>query len=601
MKHFLHTLTLVLAVLAAVPALAQGNLRKAQAHTSATPATRATSEVKLTQCVAAVYGVGEDGLADYYLIFSEKGGATFNMSEGTITTADDHILTLDMYAGPSSPIELPAGTYSPAESGSMTYMSDYSCSFYFGSNGTEESSQLLSGGVTVEYDGTNYTISATDAAGTTYTYSGAITFTDPTGSTYVYPQIGADVNTTFTGGMGIYHGNLYESNTGNMYINLFDCDFDKETGEMLGTGYSLALCAFNKLFTNPANARVMPGTYTMARNFKTNTYYPGLEMDYIGVTIVFGSYVKQRKSMTDTDDDYAFAYVQDGTVTITEGSADDKYNISVDCTTADGHRIKATATDIEFVIIDMSDDEGKSAVSNLDHDVDLSLDYITKARAYFNGEQNGTNVFTIDLGSPSGKDGTEGDLLRIELQTSTTRDDFPTGSYEVMEENHLWTNLYAPYMLTQGYFTDQGELTGTRYWHFAKDRYCVVDTFAAVVYGSVGIEKAAETDEYTFTIALEDGNGYAIRGLWTGPVEKNYEYTGIGQVSTDGGVGSYSVSPDGTITLGGITSGAQVSVYSADGRLAKRTSGAQVSFSNLPQGIYIIRPEGGKPIKYIKK
>lgn len=47
-----------------------------------------------------------------------------------------------------------------------------------------------------------------------------------TGTT-VYPQIPTDVNTTFTGGMAYYHGNLMESNTGNIYINLFDCDFDR--------------------------------------------------------------------------------------------------------------------------------------------------------------------------------------------------------------------------------------------------------------------------------------------------------------------------------------------------------------------------------------
>ena len=72
------------------------------------------------------------------------------------------------------------------------------------------------------------------------------------------------------------------------------------------------------------------------------------------------------------------------------------------------------------------------------------------------------NVYTVDLGSPSGKDGNEGDLLRMEFQTSAGTAYLPSGTYELMENDHLWTNLYAPYKMTRGYFDNVGGRTGTR-------------------------------------------------------------------------------------------------------------------------------------------
>lgn len=600
MKHIFHRLSLVLALLTTVPALAQTSLHKVKAVSHAT--TRTASEVTLTQCVAAVYSVGEDGLGDYYLIFSEKGNATFDMSAGTLTTADDNTLTLDLYAEASSPIVLPEGVYSPGEEGAMTYYPDYSTSIYYDESGNEKSSQLLTGGVNVvKNDDGTYSVTATDAAGTTYSYTGNISFTDPSASTYVYPQIGADVNVTFTGGLAYYYGNLYESKTGNMYINLYSGEYDSESGGMTSTGYDLAICAFSSLFGDPANAKVLPGTYTVGRSFQKNTYYPGMEIDYIGMTIVFGTYIKQRKAMTGGDSDYAYSYIVDGTVVITEGSSDRRYNVTVDLLTDDGHTVKGTATNVEFSVTDLSDDSGVSVDSNLDHDVELDLDYIKTARSYYLGEQNGVKIFTVDLGSPSGKDGDEGDLIRMEFQADVNSTDLPAGTYEVMENNHLWTNQYAPFQLTQNYFTDQGERTGTRYMHFAKGRYCVADTFAAVVAGRVSVEKVEGTDNYHFTINLQDGNAFDITGDWTGPMERNYDLSAISQATLTNGKVGFTTNADGSLTVNGVESSESVSVFTADGRLVSRGTGARVDLGQLPQGIYLIKTHKQGTIKYVKQ
>lgn len=606
MKHTLNFLTLLLALVLAVPAMAQTKRHKVKAPAASTVAAQADQQITLTQCVAAVYANVSGGLGNYYLIFSEKGGASFDMENGAIVTKDDNTLVIDAYALASSPIVMPEGVYSPAESSAVTdmsYTTDYSYSIVFDASGKEASSSLLKNGVQVSKaeDGA-YTISATDKNNVTYTYTGKLNFTDPSANTHVFPQISADVNATCTGGLAYYHGNLYQSKTGNMYINLFDGDFDPETGGMTGLGYNLSLCVFNRLFPNSKNATVLPGTYTVARNFHSGTYYPGMEIDYMGMTMPFGSYVKQRKSLSGNDNDYAYAYIVDGTITIEEGSEAGKFNVTVDCVADDGHVVKATATNVAFPVTDLSDDKPAAVVSTLTEDVDLKLDYVQKARAYFRGEQNGCNVFRVDIGSPSGRDGSEGDILRMDFLADVTASDLPEGTYELMEENHLWDTYYAPFKLVQGYFEDAGDLSGTRYEHFAEGKLNVMDNYAAVISGRVGVEKVSGTDNYRFSIDVADGNGFFIKGEWTGPVEKNYTPTGIGEVSTSENDRLVVVSAaDGQLTLQGVASTEGVNIYTADGRLALSSRGAKVNAVSLPQGVYIIKAEGKQPVKFIKK
>lgn len=607
MKHLFTSLfACLLTLLAGVPAVAQSGLHKVRAAAATAP--RAASQVTLTQCAAAVYNTGQDGLGNYYIIFSEKGDVTVDLANGTVSASDDNLLFLDLYATASSPIVLPEGTYTAGDSGAMTF-SEYTYSSYYNANGAEESANALSAVNVKRADDGTYTITATDVQGATYTYTGKISFVDPSANTHVFPQIGADINVTCTGGMGFYHGNLYESKTGNMYINLFTGAFDPETGGMTETGYNLSLCVFSRLFPDSKQAHVMPGTYTMARNFQTDTYYPGMEIDYMGVTIPFGTYVKQRRAMTGSDTDYAYAYIVDGTITITDGTESGKYNVTVDCITDDGHTVKATATDVEFPVTDLSDDKPAAVVSNLNDDVALNLDYVKTARAYYSGKQNGTHVFTVDIGSPAGRDGNEGDLMRMEFQTGLDANDLREGTYQLMEQNHLWTNLYAPYKLTQGYFTDEGELTGTRYWHFAEGRYQVVDLYAAVISGSVSVERVKGSDtDYHFTIDVADGNGFYIQGEWTGPLEKNYNPadievdTGIAQATTaQGNRLTVAYGADGSLTLEGVADDAEVSLYGVDGRLALTQHGAHVAASALPAGVYVVKAAGFAPVKVVKR
>ena len=581
MKKTLQIITLLLAVLAS-PVAAQ---------------------VAMTHVVASYYTEASDatgGSENYYLVVADKSNAVYNVTEGSIQATNANVAAIDFYAPSGTGKDLPSGVYK-AGTGSLYYDADYSYTTKYDMAGKAGKEGVINSDVTVTKNADNtYTVVFSDANDIEYTYTGTLSFVDMNSSTSVYPQIPNDINTTFTGGMAYYHGNLMESNTGNIYINLYDCDFDPETGNMQGTGYDLAICAFNRLFGDPKTATIMPGTYTVARNFKSETFFPGMEIDYSGMTVLMGTYVKRRKSLTGVDSDYDYAYITDGTIVITEGEEAGTFDFQIDCTTDRGHKVKGTAKNISFTIVDVSDDKEKSVESNLDHDVALDLTYVPKARAYFLGNQNGVNVFTVDIGSPSGKDGTEGDILRMEFQTQAGTAYLPSGTYELMENDHLWTNLYAPYKMTRGYFDEVGGRTGTRYEHFARDRYNVVDTFAFVYSGRVGVEQLVG-EEYKFNIELADGHGFLIQTEWSGPMELCYDpSTSIDDVVANGG-SLLSFVDDRTLAINAALDGEKVRLYSVDGQLLLTTDKNIVDVSQLASGIYVVKVGNKLTTKIVKK
>ena len=561
------------------------------------------AQTAMTHVVASYYTEASDatgGSENYYLVVADKSNAVYNVTEGTIQATNANVAAIDFYAPSGTGKDLPSGVYK-ANSGNLYYDADYSYTTKYGMTGKPGKENAIDGDVSVTKNADDtYTVVFSDANGIEYTYTGTLSFVDMNTSTSVYPQIPTDINTTFTGGMAYYHGNLMESNTGNIYINLYDCAFDPETGNMQGTGYDLAICAFNRLFGDPKTATIMPGTYTVARNFKSETFFPGMEIDYNGMTVLMGTYVKRRKSLSGADSDYDYAYITDGTIVITEGEEAGTFDFQIDCTTDRGHKVKGTAKNIAFTIVDVSDDKEKSVESNLDHDVELDLAYVPKARAYFLGNQNGVNVFTVDIGSPSGMDGTEGDILRMEFQTKPGTAYLPSGTYELMENDHLWTNLYAPYKMTRGYFDEVGGRTGTRYEHFARERYNVVDTFAFVYSGRVGVEQLAG-EEYKFNIELADGHGFLIQTEWSGPMELCYNpETSIDDVVADGG-SVLSFVDERTLAVNAALDGEKVRLYSVDGQLLLTTDKNIVDVSQLASGVYVVKVGNKLTTKIVKK
>lgn len=541
-------------------------------------------------------GSGVDGYENYYLVLSDDDEANYNATDGVMTAHDGAVATLDLYAPEGTGIDLPAGTFNASE-GTKFYDADYTYVENYDAKGNGDGGVNIDGDISVAKDETTgvYTVSFSDEDGNTYTYQGELSFTNMSaGGSNTYPQISTDINTTFTGGVAYYYGNLMESQTGNMVLNLYDGEYDATTGGMTGKGHDLVINLYNRLFGDPKTATVVPGTYTVARNFKTNTFFPGMEIDYMGMTVVMGTYVKRRKAVTGMDSDYDYCYITDGTITITEGEQAGTFDFVIDCTTDRGHKVQGTAKGISFPVTDMSEENTKDVDSNLEEDVDLKFDRVAKSRIYSLGVQNGVQVFTVDLGSPSGKDDPDGvgdqDLLRMEFQAPEGSAYLPEGTYTMMDQGHLFTNLYAPFQLTRGYWDQYGGRTGTRYEHFRKcpdtehNLWWVVDKWTTVYAGTVGVTK---TDDfhYKFTIDLYDGNGFKISGVYDKEMEYHY-------------------APDAITSIDGINAnvnGAKVAVYSVGGQLLK-TSEASVaeSIANLPNGIYLVKTNN-KTIKIVKK
>ncbi len=599
MKKTLLLILLLMAV-SAVPSAAQQQLVKKRATLSlvkkrahATPhkaAAAAADAQPLGSVVLAAYypssASGVDGMENYYLVLADNDDVTYDITAGTITATSAHVAILDLYAPEGTGIDLPAGEYGAGE-GSMYYDTDFSYLSTYDATGTDDGGADLGGTVRVDKadDGT-YTVTLADAAGTTYAYEGALTFTNmASGGSTVYPQIGTDLtDLAFTGGMANYYGNLMDSKTGNMVIDLYNGEYN-ENGGLTSKGVDLCINLFNRLFGDPKTATLVPGTYTVARNFKVNTFFPGMEVDYAGVTIVMGTYVKRRKSLTgSTDIDYDYAYIVDGTVTIEAGDTEGTFNVTVDLTTDRGHKVTGSGRNIAFPVTDQSTSSEKDVDSNLDHDVALDFGRVAKSRIYSLGVQNGVQIFTVDLGSPSGKDDPEimgdQDLLRMEFQAPLGSAYLPEGTYQLMEESHLYYNLYAPYQLTRGYFVDGGR-TGTRYEHFMKCSYpkehtWAVDSFATVYSGTVGVTRIDST-HYKFAIDLYDGKGFQISGTFDKETE-------------------YCYSPADILGVDGVADNRRrtVRVYTLGGQYVGNSTDA------LPGGIYIIK-SGNTTTKTIKK
>ena len=531
------------------------------------------------------------------MVLSDKEDVSYNVNEGQIKAKNATVAELDLYAPEGTGIDLPAGTFAASE-GKLYYNPDLTYVENFDDKGNSDGGVDIANDITVskaENDGNvTYTLSFSDVNGTQYSYVGDMVFNNMSaGSSDVYPQISTDINTTFHGGIGYYYGNLMDSKTGNMVLNLYDGEYDTQTGGMTGKGHDLVINLYNRLFGDPKTATVVPGTYTVARNFKVGTFFPGMEIDYNGMTVVMGTYVKRRKAVTGMDTDYDYCYITNGTITIAEGEKEGTFDITVDCTTDRGHKVTGTAKGISFIYYDQSEKDDKDVDSNLEEDVHLKFDRVEKSRIYSLGVQNGVQVFSVDLGSPSGKDDQDytgdQDLLRMEFQAAEGSQYLPEGTYTLMEESHLWTNMYAPFMMTRGYFYNNGERTGTRYHHFRKNPDpatrlpWVVDKWATVYSGTVGVSKTDNT-HYKFVINLFDGKGFQITGEFDKEMEYNYEPSSI--------TGIEGIKADFT---------GKTEIYSVGGQLMQTIDGTKAaSIANLPSGIYIVK-SNNKTTKIVKK
>lgn len=591
--------------IAGVQPSAGADKRPASAGIVTAATATATLPTEMTRVLNASYDPQDESVADFYMLFSDRADATWSKEDGP-KAVDGYILRLDCYAPLSaSPISLAEGSYQPSyDYTAMTYDPDYSYLQYFDADGNAGAEYGLSGNITVSRSSNgSYLITVPVDGGSTITVSGQIGFDDGTLPPSVFGQIKRDLNLTLDGALAIYDGNLYQSNTGSMYINLYDHAFNPETGGMTENGMSLALQVFGKLFADSKTATLDPGTYQVGRSFRRFTWYPGTEIEYMGMTGLMGCYAKERN--TDLySDGYAYSYLSDGTIVI-EDMGDGVFSITVDAVTTYGHTVKATFQGT-VPVRDQSDDSGKTAISTLEDDVELNLSPIPVCRVFNAGVVNGCQVFMADIGSPAGRDGiTEGDIMRVEFALASGTSLLQEGTYTVMEGKY--DNYYEPYKLGKGRFISASsggtDLSGTRYMHFEEGRNLIMDHYAPADEGTVSLTHNAD-DTWTFNIHIIDDAQFRIDGEWTGPLELMYDpeaIAAIDGITADDSQPALHWLDSDTLILSGVADASSATLYNLQGiQIDAPVHGCLISVKNLPAGVYVLQYKSSS-FKIVKK
>lgn len=496
----------------------------------------------------ATYDKLSDDLAEYYMLCSTTG-AQYDPASGEIYAPKGMLLYLDLFAKPNAGSGIPVGTYTAGDGKSaFTYDKEYTYISVLDDKSQPKNEIAITGEITVTNPtGDVYQITTPviiNGKEKIARFRGTFKFDNAQQTTDAFYQLKYDVDTKFNGGFGLYYGNLMQANTGNMVLRLYTGKFDNYTGAMLEPGYCVELMLFGPLFSDPKDAEVAPGTYTVARNFAKNTWFPGMDANYMGQALTFGTFLQEvREDPSFGDQGYAWAYASSGTITI-EDIGGKARRITLDMKSKTGYAIRGTYEG-ELPITDVSDDKKGAVVSTLTEDLALNIGYIKEGHIWHTGDQYGCRSFTVDLGNDSGRDefmanevrtNEKGaDCMRLEFLTDTDAAELPAGIYQVMEENY--TTYYKPGRMRQGYFANGGELTGTRWMHLRHENYerpyFYMDGLAPAVAGTITVERPGKyaddgKEVYIFRIDLIDDADFLITGEWEGPVSLEYDSVALG-------------------------------------------------------------------------
>ncbi len=575
---------------------------------AAAPETPPASMVKQ---LPSYFTAGEDNVGNYYLMLASTNSASYDRNNG-VQIKNGFALFIDLYAPQTEHFVLPTGTYKQSDDNeSMTFDPYYTYLAYYDANGKHDGKDewFPASDVTVtKKEGSDTYVVALrisyNGRSSIITYEGELMFADANGAATAFPQIRTNLNLDCKGSFAVYDGNLYQSNTGSMYLNIYEKGFNPETGGMTEAGYSLALQLFGKLFSDSKKATLDPGTYTMSRNFSRYSWYPGIEVEYMGMSAIMGCYAKQRT----TDGTYAYSYIADGTIVVEDMGAD-VFRVTVDCVTNLGYTVKAKFEGT-VPVVDKSDDHGTgpAPLSTLEDDVQLDLKKIKQGHIWNGGVVNNCQTFLLDIGSPSGRDEevtNGGDIMRIEFVSAGGTRYLEEGTYTVMDEKY--DTFYEPFKLGIGRFVGLGDgstdISGTRYMHFEEGRYMIMDHYAPAVKGTVAVTKN-DDDTHTIDIALMCDKNFRMDGSWTGPIELMYNpdgIVGIEDITAETKPVAITYLDNNTIAISNNPAGSHVAVYTITGmKVSCPVSGDIINIESLASGIYILSINN-QSFKIVKK
>lgn len=605
------SLLAIAAALLSISAIAAPMAKAPRASQAMAPQRAAT--LSTPYVVAALY---DDNLTtpNYYLVLSDKSDAQYSSASGSVTLQNGYLLCLDLYNQPTTPPALLPGVYNMGggseAAGIFTFNGEYTYIARY-ENGQEVSSIAITTPITVTRDSDGVygiTVEATENGNTvTITFQGRINLSSISERPTVYPQLLHDVTANLRrGGLANYQGVTDYTLNGVTYLNLYSAPFNNETGAMVTSGYHLCMLIAHKRFVRASDFTVVPGEYDMATTLARDTWYPGREVEYHiedqSITMPFGSYIRYFDASKD-EDRYTYGYLAEGKLIIEKGD-DGKYSGTFSGKTDRGYSIECQFSG--DITLNTSEATFPTVMSSLTDDVNLDFHLIKTGRVYYRGVQGGCNVFTLDIGSPSGKDEAMamagGDLMRFEVLSSRSHRYIESGLYPVVLRR--WNDYelasgatYPPMSLNKFHFTDKGGLDGTRYAHFMPGGSCVYDVWAPIEEGTVRFIPNDTHDNYKIEIDLTDDAGFLIKGTYEGPVELSYNpqaievlENGIETTEAD----RLQVAVVGTtIAVANAPEGALYSIHSTSGTLvASGIIDGRIDASNLTHGIYILRVAG---------
>ncbi len=491
-------------------------------------AAAATGEpVVMTRVPMAIFQQTDNTITNYYVVMTSVP-CDMDQQSGQITMKEPgYMIALDLYAVAAEKGILPDGTYrASADSQDKTYGTNYTFMKYLAASGSEELLQLADEVVIERKEGIyRITTSYTSKSGeiVPVEFGGEIIFKDAAqqGGGGALPPIGRDVEINGYSAIGVYFGNLLQSDTGMMVVNIMDKTYADDNSKGQG-GMAFSMCVFTQLFPQTNLISLVPGTYKVATNFAKMSWMPGVEINNMGSVIPFGTYVQ----CDDGSQMGSFEFAQGGEIIIEQATTG--YTIKYNLVSNRGNKITGAysgVVEIQDASNDENKDDGTSTLTN-DHDMDLSN--ITRARMFPLGDvedADGT-ILThnrIDIGSRSGWDKDEtlktGDTFTMDLvMEKQDAGKLAPGTYEITTDR--FPASMRPGAAIRGYIWD-GEYMATGWLHYDVTRPydMFLDGHAAAYDGTIIVEKSAKGDNcFKFTIDMVCVRKMHVRGTWEGQV-----------------------------------------------------------------------------------
>lgn len=587
----------------------------------------AAEPLSMAYSVVGLYDDKSYDVPNYYVVFSDQASASYNQKTGAITLQEGYVLTLDLYNAATEPLALPAGTYTNSTAmTAFTVNPDASELFYY-SAGKQKSHSIVTSDINVTVtDAGIYTVSTTvtdpeSKQAREVKFSGRLPIVSVNEKPASFPMLKRDLENVElkAGGIAAYQGVSDYSNNGVTILDFFQGTYDPTTGGLTSNdGINLSIMIAHKRMVSRDKYTIVPGTYTSATSLARDTWYPCREIDYSYggqiISIPFGSFIRIKENGSFT----SYGYLKSGTLTLEFDNESRHLTGTLDAYTDLGYHVSATLDGT--VTYDFGSATFPTVVSNLEDDVDLDLDYLDHGYIYHgirgedgkNGEtmRGGCRVFTVDLGSPSGRDSeaeVPADLLRMQFFVPTSDAVLKSGLYSVVPRRWNSNELaaggtYEPMTIGQGWSLTEA---GSQYAHFKEGSWWVYDYVAPIQSGTVRVE-TSDYENYSFEIQLMDDAGFEIRGNWVNkPLQYQYNrqeleaQLGVDNVYGDEQEAEVYVDGRRIVVVNG--KNLPVALYDLNGRkVAAGVASEDVDASGLGSGVYLLTV-GEKTLKVALK